>query len=79
MYVAVLTMVLGQAVIWGSAGLLAYAALLGAAFALFVRFYEEPKMRATYGDEYERFRANVPGWIPRLRPWRGALDKRGRQ
>ena len=25
-------------------------------------------MRATYGAEYERYRAAVPGWIPRLQP-----------
>ena len=63
MYVAVLSIIAGQALIWGSATLVIYGASLGTAFALFVRLYEEPTMRATYGAEYERYRAAVPGWI----------------
>ena len=70
MYVAVLTIIGGQALLFGSLALVGYAAVLGAAFATFVRFYEEPKMLATYGTGYERYREAVPGWIPRLRPWR---------
>ena len=70
MYVAVLSIVLGQALLFGSAALAGYAALLGLSFASFVRLYEEPTMLATYGAQYERYRAAVPGWVPRLRPWR---------
>ena len=70
MYVSVLTIIGGQALLFGSVALVVYAAVLGAAFATFVRFYEEPKMLATYGSEYERYREAVPGWIPRLSPWR---------
>jgi protein-S-isoprenylcysteine O-methyltransferase Ste14 len=70
MYLAVLAIIGGQALLFGSLALGAYAAVIGFAFATFVHFYEEPKMLATYGTEYERFREAVPGWIPRLRPWR---------
>jgi protein-S-isoprenylcysteine O-methyltransferase Ste14 len=38
--------------------------------AVFVRYYEEPVPARTFGPEYEEYRRNVPGWIPRLRPWR---------
>jgi protein-S-isoprenylcysteine O-methyltransferase Ste14 len=48
-----------------------WRALLGSGvflvFVAFVRLYEEPTLRAEYGAEYERYRAAVPGWIPRLR------------
>jgi hypothetical protein len=27
-------------------------------------------LRKSYGPEYEEFCANVPRWIPHLRPWR---------
>ena len=27
-------------------------------------------MLATYEAEYERYRGAVPGWVPRLSPWR---------
>ena len=70
MYVAVVTAVLGQGLLLGRPVLLFYALALWAVFAAFVRVYEEPLLLDTYGDDYERFRAAVPAWIPRLRPWR---------
>jgi protein-S-isoprenylcysteine O-methyltransferase Ste14 len=71
MYVAVVSAVLGQALLLADVRLLAYAALLGLVFHLFVLAYEEPTLREAHGAEYERFCANVPRWIPRPRPWRG--------
>lgn len=67
MYVAVLALVLGQALLLGSAMVLAYGLLLWVAFHLFIVGYEEPALRRSYGEEYDRFRANVPRWIPRWR------------
>lgn len=71
MYVAVVGAVLGQALVLGRPVLLAYAALVWAVTAAFVAAYEEPTLAATYGDDYRAYRAAVPGWIPRLRPWTG--------
>ena len=71
MYVAVLALVLGQALLLGHAVLLEYAAAAWAGFHLFVLLYEEPTLRRSFGAEYERFCANVPRWIPRLRAWSG--------
>src|SRR5262245_11916477 len=73
MYVGVLSAVIGQALLFGAAGLLWYATIVWIAFHLFVRVYEEPTLRETFGEEYERFCANVPRWLPRLRPWRANL------
>jgi protein-S-isoprenylcysteine O-methyltransferase Ste14 len=70
MYVAILAMVGGQALLLGDPRLLAWGAILWAAFHLFVVGYEEPALRRTFGAEYEAFRASVPRWIPRLRAWR---------
>jgi protein-S-isoprenylcysteine O-methyltransferase Ste14 len=67
-YVAVVTVVLGQALFFGSLGLLEYCAILWLGFHLFVLAYEEPTLRATFGDEYEAFCSHVPRWIPRARP-----------
>ncbi len=72
MYVAVAAIILGQAVFFGSWAVLVYLAVAFTAVVLFVTFYEEPTLTATYGDEYRTYRANVRGWIPRLRPWNGA-------
>ena len=71
MYVAVVTLILGQGLLLGNVGLLEYGAMVWLGFHLFVLIYEEPTLRRTYGDDYERFCANVPRWVPRLRPWKG--------
>lgn len=70
MYVAVLTVILGQSLLLGSARVLVYASILWLVFHLFVLVYEEPALRRAYGGEYEQFCAKVPRWIPRLTAWR---------
>ncbi len=71
MYVAVISAVIGQGLLLGNVRLLGYGALAWLATHLFVIGYEEPKLRRTFGAEYEAFCAGVPRWIPRLHPWRG--------
>ncbi len=75
MYLAVLSVIVGQGLYFGSARVIEYGAAVGMGFYLFVLFYEEPTLRRTFGAEYEEFRANVPGWVPRLRPWQGPASK----
>jgi protein-S-isoprenylcysteine O-methyltransferase Ste14 len=72
MYAAVVSMILGQALVLGDIHLLEYAGLFWLATHIFVMVYEEPTLRSTYGAEYESFCANVHRWIPRLTPWRNA-------
>jgi protein-S-isoprenylcysteine O-methyltransferase Ste14 len=67
MYVAVVSIIAGQALLFGQPVLLAYAALMWGVFAAFVRVYEEPTLRQTYGAQYEAYRRAVPAWLPRLR------------
>ena|SRR5947209_14012742 len=69
MYVGVLAVIFGQGFLLGDARVLGYGLLVWLAFYLFVLGYEEPKLRSSFGDEYGEFCANVPRWIPRLRPW----------
>lgn len=70
MYLAVLTIILGQALLFGSWWLALYAATVLAAVVAFVTGYEEPTLSRTYGDQYLEYRRHVPGWWPRLTPWR---------
>ena len=72
MYVCVVTVVLGQALLLGQAPLLAYAGVLLLGFHLFVRFYEEPTLRRRFGGSYETYCLHVRRWWPRLTPWRGS-------
>lgn len=71
MYVAVLAAIAGQALLLGRQVLFVYAVVAGAVMMAFARWYEEPALRRQFGDQYERYRRNVPGWWPRLRPWKG--------
>lgn len=66
MYVAVVTVIVGQGLIFGNVRVLEYGALVWLGFHLFVVAYEEPTLRATFGPEYEDFCSSVPRWIPRL-------------
>src|SRR3954454_5962366 len=72
MYLAVLTIILGQALLFWSLGTLVWAVVVLVAVVAFVVAYEQPTLEAEYGDEYREYRRNVRGWIPRLRPWNGA-------
>ena len=69
MYVAVVAVILGQALLLGDLRLLIYGGLMWLAFHAFVLAYEEPVLAESFGAQYEDFRANVPRWIPRLTPW----------
>ena len=70
MYLAVLATILGQALLFGSWGRVVYAAIVLATVFAFVKGYEEPTLTDTYGEQYLDYGRNVPGWWPRLTPWR---------
>lgn len=70
MYLAVLGAIVGQALLLTQPALLPYASLIATAFALFVRFYEEPTLASQFGADYDAYRKAVPAWLPRLHPWR---------
>ena len=72
MYVAVVAVILGQAILFGDWRLMTYGGLMWLAFHGFVLAYEEPVLAESFGAQYEDFRANVPRWIPRPTPWRAA-------
>lgn len=69
-YVAVVAIILGQAMLFGDWRLVLLGALFWLAFHLFVVAYEEPTLRRTFRSEYEEYRANVRRWVPRVVPWR---------
>ncbi|WP_442582727.1 methyltransferase family protein [Mesorhizobium sp. ASY16-5R] len=70
MYLAVLSIILGQSLLFGAVPVAVYGAVVAAAVVSFVRYYEEPVLARRYGADYEAYRRAVPGWFPRLTPWR---------
>src|SRR6185295_5589728 len=75
MYVAVVSVIIGQGLLLGNIRVLEYGAVVWLGFHLFVIGYEEPALRAKFGPEYEHFCAAVPRWLPRIHPWTGPAGK----
>jgi len=71
MYVGVLTLVAGWALLLTSPLLLGYTLVLALAFHLRVVFYEEPWLEREFGDAWQRYRRHVRRWLPKFEPYRG--------
>jgi protein-S-isoprenylcysteine O-methyltransferase Ste14 len=69
MYVSVIGVIVGEALLFGQMELLAYAALAWLCFHVFVIAYEEPAMRRQFPADYAVYSAAVRRWLPRLKPW----------
>jgi protein-S-isoprenylcysteine O-methyltransferase Ste14 len=66
MYVAVLLVILGQAIVLRSSLLVGYALLFWLVVHTFVVLVEEPLLRDQFGSSYDAYLRRVPRWIPRL-------------
>jgi protein-S-isoprenylcysteine O-methyltransferase Ste14 len=64
-YISALLIVLGEACLFLSPPLLAYAGVMAVFFHLFVTSYEEPRLLRRFGAAYLDYRRTVPRWIPR--------------
>jgi protein-S-isoprenylcysteine O-methyltransferase Ste14 len=80
MYVGVLLVLTGWSLWAGSLWLAGYLVILAIAFHLRVVLYEEPTLKRLFGEEWTRYSAAVPRWLPRLiqrkrlkRPGRNSL------
>ena len=67
MYVAVTTIVAGEALLTRSAPLAAYLVGWFAVANLFVLGYEEPALRRQFGAPYDDYARRVGRWMPRWR------------
>lgn len=74
MYVAVVSLIVGQALLLGDIRIFVFAILGWLLTHLFVLTYEEPTLRKSFGAGYETYCAHVPRWIPRFTPWREGTE-----
>ena len=65
MYVGVLALIVGQALLLGREVLLVWAGVSAILFQLFVVFHEEPELGRRFGSEYHDYRRRVGRWFPR--------------
>jgi protein-S-isoprenylcysteine O-methyltransferase Ste14 len=69
MITAVATILLGEAALFGSVGILVWLALFLLANAVWFPLVEEPGLRRRFGPDYDEYARNVPRWVPRRDPW----------
>jgi len=63
MYVGVMMILVGEAVFFQSTGLWMYSLLICLAFCVFIIFFEEPRLRKDFGEEYINYCQQVRRWL----------------
>lgn len=67
----VLLMLVGEAVFWGSRSIATWALVFLIVNHVYFIVSEEPGLEQRFGEPYRTYKAQVPRWVPRLRPWHG--------
>ena len=65
MYLGVLAIIVGQAILFRSVALIGYALVVWLIVHLFVVSVEEPSLRRQFSEGYEAYLRAVPRWLPR--------------
>ncbi len=66
MYIGVGLVIGGQAWLFRSFPIAMYLGCFAVVVNLFVLLYEEPTLKRQFGEDYERYKARVPRWLPRI-------------
>ena len=64
MYLGVLLLIVGQALLLGREILFAWAVAAWLMFTGILALYEEPQLRSRFGADYDDYRRRVKRWIP---------------
>src|SRR5215813_13057375 len=75
MYVAVLTIILSEAILFHSLSVVGYALAFGTFLHLWVMFVEEPSLREQFGESYETYLHTVPRYASLVTPQGGSLSR----
>ncbi len=67
MYVSVVTILIGESILFTSMSVLIEAGFFFGLAHLFVVGYEEPVLRRQFGESYDNYSQKVSRWIPRYR------------
>ena len=69
MYLAVVCILVSEAIFFRSRDILLYAVIIFLIFHLFVIFYEEPHLRKIFGERYEKYFSLIPRWVFSRKPF----------
>jgi protein-S-isoprenylcysteine O-methyltransferase Ste14 len=67
----VLLIVAGESLVMRSTELMLWTGAFFLLNAIFIPLFEEPQLARRFGEEYRRYRQNVPRLLPRMHPWKG--------
>jgi protein-S-isoprenylcysteine O-methyltransferase Ste14 len=69
MITSILLMLFGEAMIFQSSLIAAWLILFFAVNGVYFPLSEEKGLEKRFGDDYRRYKQNVPRWLPRITPW----------
>jgi protein-S-isoprenylcysteine O-methyltransferase Ste14 len=67
----VVLMLAGEALFFQSRSVALWALTFLLVNHVYFVLLEEPGLEGRFGEEYRAYKAHVPRWLPRLRPWKG--------
>ena len=71
-------MILGESILLGSWMIFVWFMIFTIVNTIYFKLFEEPGLIQRFDGDYEKYRANVPMWIPRLNPWRSDNHQSGK-
>ena len=70
MIMGVLTVLIGESIAIMSIDILKWAGIFFLINITHFVLYEEPDLERKFGDQYRKYKRNVPRWIPRSKPYK---------
>jgi protein-S-isoprenylcysteine O-methyltransferase Ste14 len=68
---AVALLLIGQALFWGSWSISLWACIFIIINHIYFVFFEEQGLEKRFGEPYRLYKASIPRWLPRIKPWSG--------
>ena len=69
MITSVLVMLISEAILLSSYVILALFVIFWLLNTIYFPLFEEKDLEKRFGDDYLKYKKNVPAWIPRITPW----------
>ncbi len=69
MIVSVILFLIAEALLFSSWSIFVWAVAVLAVNTVYFPLAEERRLEAKFGEDYVLYKANVPRWLPRVRPW----------
>jgi hypothetical protein len=70
MITGALLMLLAESILFLSLPIATWMTVFFIGNAIYFPLIEEKGLEKRFGDEYRNYKANVPRWLPRIRPWK---------